>query len=151
MAPAAGDPGLAPARAGLHARAVLARALVFALLLTASCGAKVAVDPASGGAGGADDCGDKGLPVPAAFKVCELDSQCTIAFVNLDCCGTPAAVSVRVSQLSAFEAYEAKCDPVKPVCGCDPGPAHTEDGNMTSEAGAIHASCKDGLCLTFVE
>lgn len=157
MASAAGSGGLAAARGGLHARAVIARIFVFALLLTASCGAKVAVDATQGGAGAgggaAGDCGHDGMPIPASIKACEADTECTIKFVAIDCCGTQAWVGIDVAQSAALSIFEQRCNPFhgSAPCGCDPGPAQVDDGNTTTKASAIHAACMDGQCMTFVE
>jgi hypothetical protein len=134
------------------------RAAVLSLLLgLAACGGKVAVDLAlvgsggGGGGGGGADCGVNGMPVPPAFKACTALDQCAIAFVTLDCCGAQAAVGVATGMFKSFSAYELACNPLVPSCACDPGPAHTDDGQTTSKANAIFVSCDDGQCLTHVQ
>jgi hypothetical protein len=133
-------------------RAIL---LALALIGAASCGGKVAVDRGdlAGGTGGAGsgDCGDNGLPVPATYKGCTYDAECTIAFLIVDCCYGQAAVGVAVPLLQAFASYKEQCDTIEPVCACDPGPLQAEDGNATTEASALHAACLDGVCSTYVE
>ena len=97
-------------------------------------------------------CGDNGMPVPDAFKPCATDGDCTIMFTALDCCGTPAAVGVAVDQTASFHAYEDRCNAnVDQLCGCDPGPARTDDGSRTMTAPSITVRCDEGTCSTFVK
>ncbi len=126
--------------------------MLVAALLASACGGKVVVDGAGGGATGTGgtSCGHDGLPLPASLKACATDGDCTIRFVTLDCCGTQAFVGVASSQTALFASFEERCDPIMPVCGCDPGPALTDDGHMTAQnAATIHVACSSGLCETF--
>jgi hypothetical protein len=127
--------------------------LLVLALLTASCGAKVVVDeePTGGGGAGGAPCGNAGMPVPPELKVCSVEGDCTILIVGLDCCGTPAFVGVATQRTASFKEFEARCNPELPPCGCEPGPAHTDDGGMTMKASAIYVSCDQGQCTTHVQ
>jgi hypothetical protein len=91
------------------------------------------------------------MPVPAVFKACDVEGDCTIAFTHLDCCGTPAMVGVATLETAAFHAYEARCNPDVPPCNCEPGPAHLDDGSTTMNAGAVLVTCDEGQCTTHVQ
>lgn len=129
-----------------------ARPLLFALSLTA-CGGKVAVDGTSAGVGGAGagDCGVNGMPVPRMYRSCATDHECTITFVTLDCCGAKAAVGLTASMYPLFVAYEHACNPIKAECDCDPGPAHTDDGDTTDDVDGLHVTCDEGQCTTHAD
>ncbi|APR84794.1 Hypothetical protein A7982_10143 [Minicystis rosea] len=120
--------------------------MLLALTLSA-CGAKVAVDGA-GGSGGAGECGVNGLPVPRMYRSCAADYECTISFIHLDCCGTPAAVGLTASTSELFLRHEHACHSVEAWCDCDPGPAQTDDGDSTDDAAGLHVTCDEGQCTT---
>jgi hypothetical protein len=128
---------------------VRARLVVLVLVVASACGGKVVVDGTSGSGGGAAACGANGLPVPSTYKACKSDSDCTIRFVPLDQCGTPAVVGVAILETATFASYEKRCDPFMNGGSCDPGPAVTDDGQVVmGDLAAVHVTCAGGLCET---
>jgi hypothetical protein len=131
---------------------VLAAFAVFAPIApfaAASCGLVVVDGEPGASSTGGGDCGDDGLPVPAALRACASDAECTIQFVDIDCCGTQAVVGVATALTASLRAYEARCNPFQPTCSCAPGPALTDDGQRTmADASSIRVACLGGRCST---
>jgi hypothetical protein len=140
---------LAAARALAQARDVRARLLLLGAALVSGCGGNVVVDqnPNADGA----SCGNNGLPLPTSLKACQSNGDCTIRFLPLDDCGTPAVVGVATLESAVFASYAKRCDPFTGGGNCDPGPAVTDEGQMVmGDVATVAVACAGGLCQTSV-
>jgi hypothetical protein len=114
------------------------------------CGGKVVVDQTNANSDGGS-CGNNGLPLPTSLKACQSDGDCTIRFLPLDDCGTPAVVGVATLDSAAFASYVKRCDPFATGGNCDPGPAVTDEGQMVmGDLATVTVACTGGLCQTSV-
>jgi hypothetical protein len=130
--------------------AVRAVALLLVATLVSGCGGRVVVDENQTNADGGG-CGNNALPLPASLKACQSDGDCTIRFLPLDNCGTPAVVGVATLASAEFGAYLKRCDPFMSGGNCDPGPAVTDDGHtVAGDVGTVTVTCTGGLCQTSV-
>lgn len=102
----------------------------------------------STGSGDVQCAGTAATQFPTFDKQCTGDTDCFIAFHQVSCCGTRAALGLNVSQKAAFDAAEKTCEMQYPGCGCAQQPTTTEDGKAVSDESTIQVKCGAGMCAT---
>ena len=80
-------------------------------------------------------------PVPADYKGCTVDGDCTVKSHQTDCCGTLHELGVSKSLSSAYDACESAWDQHFPACGCAAMATTTEDGKTVSDPSMVAVHC----------
>lgn len=87
---------------------------------------------------------------PDFSKACGTDSDCFVAYHQVNCCGTLVAWGLASAEKSAFDLAEAQCDKQYPGCGCAQMPTAAEDGYTSMDGSGIEAVCVAGKCTAAV-
>lgn len=80
-------------------------------------------------------------------RVCTVDADCAVVFLNLDCCGTGLATGVSVVDRARAEVQERECPAVVARCECEAQPTVADDGS-TERSGPVSVRCVERACRT---
>src|SRR5258708_5807944 len=79
--------------------------------------------------------------VPAVYKECGVDGDCTVKSHQTDCCGTIHELGASKALSSAYDACESAWDRHFPGCGCPPAVTTTEDGKTVTDPSNVTVHC----------
>lgn len=80
-------------------------------------------------------------------RACTVDAECSVVFLNRDCCGTALATGVSVVDVPRAEAQERECPAVVARCECVAQPTVADDGS-TERSGPVSVRCVEKTCRT---
>ena len=88
---------------------------------------------------------------PTFSKQCSADSDCAVAFHQINCCGTQVAWGIQACEMGAFSTSETQCESQYPGCGCAQFMTQAEDGYSSFTNSDFAAKCDAGVCRSFVK
>ncbi|HEY0139034.1 MAG TPA: hypothetical protein VGB85_33335 [Nannocystis sp.] len=109
---------------------------------------------------GASDSSSTGTPAmgcaadppqfPEFDRSCADDSECTIVFHQVDCCGTLVAWGLSSAVGKMFGEAETQCKMEYGECECAAQPTTADDGKTAEDTTTIVVACVDGVCSSSV-
>lgn len=84
------------------------------------------------------------------MAACEVDDDCTLAFHQVDCCGSRVAWGIATVDVGAFTEAESTCGMQLPVCDCIPKPTVADDGKTAETDDEFDVVCTNKVCRSFV-
>ena len=87
---------------------------------------------------------------PTFSKTCGADSECAVAFHQINCCGTKVAWGLLACEMAPFSTAETQCEGQYPGCGCAEFQTMAEDGYSSFTATDFAAKCVFGTCRSTI-
>jgi hypothetical protein len=87
---------------------------------------------------------------PEFDRTCADDSECTIVFHQVDCCGTLVAWGLSSAVGKMFAEVEMQCVMEYEPCECPVQPTTADDGKTTDDPSTVVVACVDGMCRSSV-
>ena len=84
---------------------------------------------------------------PAA---CEKSEDCSLAFHQIDCCGTRTVWGIEKDEANDFALAEKMCTTQFPSCNCAPKPTVAEDGQSSDNDAVFQVECIENECRSLV-
>ena len=95
---------------------------------------------------GAQGCAADPPQFPEFDRSCADDSECTIVFHQVDCCGTLVAWGLSSAVGKMFGEAETQCQMEYGQCECAAMPTTADDGKVAEDPALIVVACVDSMC-----
>lgn len=111
--------------------------------------ATTAVDPSATGEPDPIMCWGDPPSFPEFDRQCESDTDCALAFHQIECCGEEWVMGIAKTAVEQFDAAESICRDQYPACDCQVVSFQTEDGHVTDKTDHLIAICSGGSCKSW--